>query len=199
MVCAAAALLEQLAEGGDVNLSHLQSLRFGELLVAFQVWDDAPEPVECDVESQHPSPFSGVRGEAPTSLRPLQCAFVRLEIVQRAAGRTQTEFNDGARSVSVVAAFYDALCSLSLLRTGSLQKSMNIGVENRLTGGSDSSLRIHRDIRRKEAFARRHLYVSSSEPLSPLQQSLMGEFMDWSDTCTRIACSRGAWRGSCAA
>lgn len=142
-------LLEQLAEGGDVNLRHLESLGFGELLVALQVGDDAPEPVKGDVEPQHPSPLSGVGSEASPSLRTLQSALVRVEVVQRADCGAHPELHDGARRVLVVASASGAPCPMSLLRTAPLQQSVDICVERRRTRGADSAVRLHWDERRK--------------------------------------------------
>lgn len=167
----AVTVLEQLAEGGDVNLRHLESLGFGELLVALQVWDDAPQTVKGDVESQHPSPLSGVGSEASPSLRTLQSALVRVEVMQCADGGAQPELHDGARRVLVFASSSSAPCPRSLLWTAPLQQSIDVGVERCGTRGAGSTVRLHWDKRRKQTFTRRHLSCAKLLDHWELQQS----------------------------
>lgn len=152
---AAGTLLEQLAEGGDIDLRHLQRLRLGQLLVALQVWDDAPEAVEGDVEAEHPLPLPRVGSEASASLRPLQSALVRLK-VQRAARGSQSKLHDGARGVLVSAATADSRWLPPLLCSAPLKQGVDVGVESHRGHGAGSSLRVHGDEGRKQAPARRH-------------------------------------------
>lgn len=156
---AAGALLEQLAEGGDIDLRHLQRLGLGQLLVALQVRDNAPEPVEGDVEAEHPLPLPRVGSEASPSLRPLQSALVRLK-VQRAGGRPQSNLHDGARGVLVAAATSDARWLLPLVCSAPLKQGVDVGVESHRGHGAGSSLRVHGDEGRKQAPARRHGFSS---------------------------------------
>lgn len=58
--CSARALLQQLAEGGDVDLRHLQGLGLGQLPVAVRVGNNAAEPVKGHVQSEHPAPLAGI-------------------------------------------------------------------------------------------------------------------------------------------
>lgn len=127
------ALLEQLAEGGDVDLRHLKSLRFRELLLALQVGDDAPQPVEGDVEPQHPPPLPRVRSEASPPLRTLQGALVRVEVMQRTPGGAQAELHDGARRLLVVAG---GSVARQLLRAAALQQGVDVRVERRRARGT---------------------------------------------------------------
>lgn len=142
---AARRLLKELAEGGDVDLSHLERLGLGQLLVALQVRDDAPQTVEGDVEAEHPSPLPGVGCEAATPLRPLQGALVRVQVMQRAAGGAQSELHDGARSVRVVA---------FIPLPGPLKQSVDVGMQRargRWAGAralAGASLQVSRDERR---------------------------------------------------
>lgn len=159
----AGALLEQLAERGDINLRHLERLGLGQLLVALQVGDDAPQPVEGNIEPEHPPPLTGVGSEASPSLRPLQSALVRLEVVQRAAGGAQAELHDGAGRVLVVVAASVSFCPLALLCAAVLQQSVDVGVEGYRGPRANPSLRIHGDERRKEAFTRRHCTIDHKQ------------------------------------
>lgn len=152
---AGALLLEQLAERSDVNLRHLQRLGLGQLLVTLQVRDDAPEPVEGDVEAQHPLPLPCVGSESAPSLGPLQSALIRLK-VQPVAGGAQSELHDGAGGVLVAAATSDAGRLPQLLCSAPLKQGVDVGVENHRGHGAGSSLPVHRDIGRKQAPARGH-------------------------------------------
>lgn len=202
-------VLQQLSQGADVNLGHLQSLRFGQLLLALQVRDDAPQPVERHVQSEHPSPLPGVGGQAPPPLRPLQGAPVRLQVVQ---GGAQPELHDGARGrlAEVTAVSGERRLGL-LLRSGPLQQGVHVPAEIHGGRGADPALRSCGDEGRKQAFTRRHVSTCSSEEepepdgagdgsaSSNVPNSGTGIYGPERHGGDAACVNPGAWRRSCAA
>ena len=56
--------VEQVGQGPDVGLRHLQRLELGQLVVAAEVGDDFPESLEGVIEAVHATTFAGVGGDA---------------------------------------------------------------------------------------------------------------------------------------
>lgn len=57
--------VDEVGEGADVGLRHLQRLILGQLVIAAQIGDDLAQPLERVVEAVHAAPLACVGGDPP--------------------------------------------------------------------------------------------------------------------------------------